>query len=371
MIYDIIIIWWWASGLFCALNAPKNSSKLILEKQWNLWTKILMSGWWRCNFSNTQVSPEKYFGKNKKMLPSVLHKFNNNEMVDFLESNWIKTQQEDNGRLILKSWKAQELLDLLVKKTKENQTEIKLNQNIINIKKKWNIFTLNTQIEEFQCHKLIISTGGISFPHLWTDWFWLDLATQFNLKTIQPYPALSGVETNENLTKLSGSSILSNLEVFHNNKLIYQQSWNVLFTHKWLSGPSIFNATTAIGEYLNNKGKYNIQQIQNNISLKITIQEKYITKRLRQSELLSSNMSSWAKSKDLVEITFNIKKISPIEIAKVSWWWISMNEIKPSFESKKISDLYFIWETLDITGQTWWFNLQRAWSSGFVCWKNL
>jgi predicted flavoprotein YhiN len=48
-----------------------------------------------------------------------------------------------------------------------------------------------------------------------------------------------------------------------------------------------------------------------------------------------------------------------------------MNEIKPSFESKKISDLYFIWETLDITGQTWWFNLQRAWSSGFVCWKNL
>lgn len=182
---------------------------------------------------------------------------------------------------------------------------------------------------------------------------------------------MSGVETNENLTKLSGSSILSNLEVFHNNKLIYQQSWNVLFTHKWLSGPSIFNATTAIGEYLNNKGKYNIQQIQNNISLKITIQEKYITKRLRQSELLSSNMSSWAKSKDLVEITFNIKKISPIEIAKVSWWWISMNEIKPSFESKKISDLYFIWETLDITGQTWWFNLQRAWSSGFVCWKNL
>jgi len=311
------------------------------------------------------------------MLPSVFHKFSNQEMVGFLETNEIKTQQEDNGRLILKSWKAQELLDLIVKKTKENNTQIKLNQEIIDIKKDWNIFNITTQREEFECNKLIIATGGVSHPNSGTNGYWLNVAKQFNLKIIEPYPALCGIETKEDLSNLSGSSILANLEVFHNSKLIYQQKWNILFTHKWLSGPPIFNATAVIWEYLNNKWKYNIQQLQNNISLNINIQPEHITKKLKQSELFTPHVSSWtihvsslSEAKD-INMSFKIKNILPIETAKVSWWWISMNEINPNFESKKIPNLYFIWETLDIIGETGWFNLQRAWSSSFVCGKNL
>lgn len=370
MNFDLIIVWWWASWLFCAINAPKDYKKLILEKQNQLWTKILLSWWWRCNFSNTQISVDTYFGENKKMLPSIFHKFSNNEIARFLESNWVQTQQEDSWRLILKSWKAQELLDLMVKKTKENQTEIKLNQDIIKIQRKWDIFIINTSTENFQCHKLIISTGWVSYPNVWTDWYWLNIAKQFNLKIIKPYPALCGIETNKDLANLSGNSILADLEIFHNNKSIYQQKWNILFTHKWLSGPCIFNATAAIWEYLSKKWKYNTQELQNNISLQIKIQSENITKRIKQSWLLINTQSIIA-DESWQFIYFKIKSIMPIETAKVSWWWISMDEIKPNFESKKIPNLYFIWETLDITGQTGWFNLQRAWSSGFICGSNL
>ena len=71
------------------------------------------------------------------------------------------------------------------------------------------------------------------------------------------------------------------------------------------------------------------------------------------------------------EIICKIKCIRPLTEAKVSGGGVSINEINPNFESKKFPNLYFIWETLDIIWETWWFNLQRAWSSGFVCGNNL
>jgi len=110
------------------------------------------------------------------MLPSVFHKFDNQNMQDFLEINDIETQVEDSGRIILKSGKAQQLLDLLIQKSKENNTEIKLNQNIINIDQTSPIslqergiggevnFIIKTETEEFICKKLIIATGGVSYP---------------------------------------------------------------------------------------------------------------------------------------------------------------------------------------------------------------
>jgi len=357
MEYNLIIIWWWASWLFCTINSPKKYKKLILEKQDKLWTKILLSWWWRCNFSNTQISQEKYFWENKKMLPSIFHKFNNNDMVNFLETNWVETQIEDSWRIILKSWKAQTLLDLLVKKTKENNTEIKLSQNIIEIQKEWEIFIVKTETEEFKCKKLVIATGWISYPQTGTNWYWLNLATQFNLKTIKPYPALCGIETTNNFEILSGSSTIASIELLYNNKSIYHQTWNLLFTHRGLSGPIIFNTSAAIWEYISQKWITNHA----NFSIKIKLEAKNITKRMYHSNLISQEN----------EIICKIKSIRPLTEAKVSGGWVSINEIKINFESKKISDLYFIWETLDIVWETGWFNLQWAWSSGFVCGQNL
>ena len=287
-------------------------------------------------------------------------------MKDFLQINDIETQVEDSGRIILKSWKAKQLLALLIQKSEENNTEIKLNQTITNIQKAENNYIIKTETEEFTCKKLVIATGGVSHPKTWTDGYWLNLAKQFDLEITKPYPALCGIETQTDLSNLSWSSVVAEVKLFNNNKIIYQQEWNLLFTHRWLSGPVIFNTTAAIWEYLSKKQKYNPEYIQTNTHIEINIADKYITKRLKQSELLTTDVSNNSSSIDL-----KIKKITDIDTAKVSWWWISMDEIKPSFESKKIPNLYFIWETLDITGQTGWFNLQRAWSSGFICGKNI
>ncbi len=356
MFFDLIIVWWWASWLFCAINAPKNYKKLILEKQDQLWTKILLSGWWRCNFSNTNISPEKYFWQNRKMLASIFHKYSNQDFTNFLSENWVQYHIEDNGRIILKSGKAKELLDLLIGKTSENQTEIKLNQNIIKIEKIDEWFQIHTKDEIFTCKKLVIATWWVSFPQTGTTGFGIDLAKKFWIQTINLLPALCWLETQNDFSWLSGASIIWTIESISDKKIIYEYQWNILFTHRWLSGPAIFNTSAGIWEYLTKKW-WNIK----NIKLKISIESSQITKRLEKSNFLNSDNT----------IITELKNFRPLNEAKVSSGWISMDEIKPNFESKKIANLYFIWETLDIIGETWWFNLQRAWSSGFVCGNDL
>lgn len=196
----------------------------------------------------------------------------------------------------------------------------------------------------------------MSFPQTGTTWFGINIAKIFWIKTITSLPALCWLETKNNFSELSGASILWKIEALDWKKIIYEYIWNILFTHRWLSGPAIFNISASIWEYITKKW-YKI----NNIKLKISVPTDQITKRLQRSNLLNTEK----------ELNIELKNFRPLNESKVSSGGVSMDEINPNFESKKIPNLYFIWETLNIIGETGWFNLQRAWSSGFVCGNSL
>ena len=345
--------------------------------QENFKKKILLSWWWRCNFTNLNIDPDKYFGQNKKMLASVFHKYTNTDFMDFLDQNWIEYKIEDNDRVLLKSWKANELLEFLIKKSKENWTEIKQNQEISKIKKTENWFTISTQDNKFECKNLVIATWWISYPQVWTTWFWLEIAKQFWIQTIPCLPALCWLETETNFSELSWSSINWIVEIFSWNKKIYETQWNILFTHRWLSGPAIFNCSAWIAEYLTKSSlNQEIYQQKNAPSVskrgvwgdfKIKITPDQITKKLGY---FIKNSPSFSKKGLEDDFSTQITNFRPLEESKVSSGGVSMSEIKPNFECKSIPNLYFIWETLDIIWETWWFNLQRAWSSGAICGQN-
>lgn len=366
--YEIIIIWGWAAGLFCAWHLPRNTKKLILEKTDKLWTKVLLSGWGRCNFSNANINPiNDYFGQDKKSLPSLFHKFWANEMKEFLENNEIKTQQEDNGRLILKSGKAEELNNLLIRKATENNTEIKFNQDIINISKKEDIFVIKTNEEIFETKKLIVATGWKSFPQIGATDFALQIAKQFWLETTETLPGLCGIETNEDFSSLTWNSLKSSIELKHHNKVIFQQNWDLLFTHKWLSWPAIFNLVNALWEY--------------KIQKKIWINDIATQNEMKGKQ--SSRLSDFTitiifnPTTAIKKITnhfngqqianFTIKALKPREEAKIMVGGVHMKEINPNMESKKTAWLYFIGEALDITWKTWGYNLQRCRTSAYAC----
>ena len=388
--YDIIIIWWWASWLFCSINAHKNSKKLIIEKQETLWNKILLSWWWRCNFTNLNIDPERYFWQNRKMLASVFYKYSNYDFMNYLEENWILYNIEDNGRVILKSWKAKELLEFLIKKSEENNTKIQTWQTITKVEKENDFFKMTTEQTEFLCKKLVISTWWISYPQAWATSFWIDIAKQFWLKIVPSFPALCWLETEINFSDLSWSSITWKVEILDWNKTIYENKWNILFTHRWLSWPVIFNCSAWLAEYItkilyknlhHNKSESSFKKDQNNFplfkeggwaiaktgdffenNLNLRITPNEITKKLEK--FMDTLNLEWQ------EITTKITNFRPLEEAKVSSGGVDMNEIKPNFECKNVPNLYFIWETLDIIWETGWFNLQRARSSWYICGQN-
>lgn len=385
--YDIIIIWAWAAGLFTAIQAPKQYSKLILEKWKNPWVKVLLSGWERANVSNIDIEPQRdYFGQNKKALISLFKQYNNYDIISFFAENNIKIVEEDRGRLILESWDSRELLNLLVKKTKENNTKIECDSGVIDIKKIWEkfeIFTSNN--EKFTAWKVVITSWWKSFSQVWTTGDGYTWAENFWHTIIHPHRGLCWLVTKKDMSEISGVSANLKWEVCSKLswKSFYTEYGPLLFTHFWVSGPIIFNAAVSIGEYINsldlsdfintldfskipeNEKEDYIDRsfIKENIYLKLSFENiDILPKRIVKFFDITENNN---------EVVLELQDYRTWKEAKVTGWGIKIDELTNHLESKKMEWLYFAWEVLDITGKTGGFNLQLSWTSWYVVGKNL
>lgn len=371
--YDIIIIWAWAAGLFTSIESPAFYSKLILEKNDKPGIKVLLSGWERANVSNIDIEPQRdYFGQNKKALISLFKRFNNYDIISFFAENWINIIEEDRWRLILESWDSKELLNLLLKKSKENNTELKCSKSVKSIEKNWDIFEITINEEEkFFAKKIVITTWWKSFSQVWTTWDWYEWARNFWHKIINPHRWLCWIVTKKDLSEVSWVSCDLKVELFDKNekKVIYEEFWPLLFTHFWVSGPIIFNLWVALWEYLNELRVKNYKlevndeiYIKDNIFIKLSFLVEKTPKRV---------LKFFDLSEENKEINLELQDYRSWKEAKVTWWWINLDELNNSLESKLVPWLYFAWEILDITWKTWWFNLQFAWTSWSVVGKSL
>lgn len=366
---DFVIIGWWAAGLFASIFAPKEYKKLILEKTDKLGTKVLLSGWERANLTNIDIESQRdYFGQNKKAMISILNKFSQYDTISFFEEAGIKTVEEDRWRIILESGNSRELVDFLIKKSKENNTQIKTNFEVVDIEKKDDFFEIIWRNwEKIESKKVLIRTWWQSFAQVWTTWDRYDFASKYNIKIVAPYRALSAFATKKDLSSISGISCVLSMNLFDksNNKQIYQEQGPFLFTHFWVSGPIVFNASVALWEYLN---KINLKEedfekfILENIALKLEFNIEKTPKRLLQF---------FEISEDNIEIILDLQNWRSWKEAKATWWGILLDELTNNLESKQIQGLYFAWECLDLTGKTGWFNLQLAWSTWFVVWNSI
>ena len=348
MVYDVIIIWWGASGLFCSICLPKQIKTCIIEKTDSLGNKVLLSWWERCNLTNIHLDPElHYVWESLKSLPSLFHKFWSEDMIAYLQEHKIDTKIEANGRVMLKSGKAKQLVEFLVHESTSNYTDHILSHEVLSISKAEDAtFIITTSSGVYKAKQVIVATWWMTYPQIGASPFAYDIAQQLWLSLSSPHAALCGIETKDDFSSLSGNTVQASLTLFKDNKKVYTSKWSLLFTHRWLSGPVIFDTTLYIA------GDVSQYTLQCDFDFAGT------SKKVVQYFELTTD--------DTVR-DIPLTALRSIQEAKVSVGWILLQELDQSFQSKKISWLYFIGESVDITGKTWWYNLQRAWTSAYVC----
>lgn len=353
-VYDVIILWAGPAWLFCASKISSKLSVLILEKSESPAKKLLLSAKWRWNITNRNINPESdYVSDNLDFVKSSFSIFWSNDFLEFLKNEWIELQEEDNWRILLRSGKVKEFHERLLSNVINNWVDIKYDSQFISFNKHNNIFGVRTTEWTFVSRNFIIATWWPSFPKLWATNIAIDIANNLWLNTTPFYPALVWFETVQNFSSLSWSSVIWELKLLKWDNIIHEEKWPILFTHRWISGPCVFNSSLYIKDFLT---RWNIKY-----KVKISISAKETTKRLLTFLWFRSN-----KLKDY-KLSTEITNVRWLDEAKVCWWWIKTENLNRDFECKNIPWLYFIWECVDVTWKTWWYNLQWCWTSAAIC----
>ena len=383
---DVIIIGASASGLMCAIEAAKRGQTVtVLDHSNKAGKKILMSGGGRCNFTNYDVNSENFISHNNHFVKSALKRFTQWDFIAMVEQYKIPYHEREHGQLFC-DVSSKDILNLLLNECKKVDVNIQLNTVIENIEKKSDYdFIIKSDINTFQCHSLVIASGGLSIPKMGATPFGYKIAEQFNIKV---WPTTAGLvpftlhkQDKEALSELSGIAINSVVSVKNQS---FRE--NILFTHRGLSGPAILQISSywTAGEEveINLLPDNEILDIINETSRKQpqiklkTLLHKLLPKRLInifiENELLDKTLQE-ISNKQRIHIANSLHqwKIKPngtegYRTAEVTLGGVDCDALSSkTFESKSVAGLYFVGEVMDISGWLGGYNFQWSWSSGW------
>ncbi len=379
--YHTVIIGAGASGLFCAgsFNAPK----IILDHNKVPGVKLGVSGGGKCNFTNRFVTSDNYLSQRKHFCKNALAAFKPADFIHLLQENAISYEERNHGQLFAN--KAQDIVQFLVKRAKQANTDFSLCTQVFGIEQGPAGFMIRTSGGLLQAQHIVLATGGLSYPALGAGPFGIQMARQLNLSIIDQRPALCGLTFPKELRplckSLAGNSTRATVQI---NKHAYTEQ--LLFTHEGISGPAVLSASLRWKEG---------EPVQLNLLPDLDIfawlsAHKTVNKKVSTLLSLPGHMAQiWlgnldrpltnASKPELQEIAKKLTQFQFIPIgtsgytkAEVTAGGIDTQEINPStFEVKKVPGLYIIGELLDVTGELGGFNLHWAWASGHCAGQDL
>ena len=377
--YDVIILGAGASGLFAAATAVKRGCNVAIIDMGNAPArKVAISGGGRCNFTNTAANADRYFGQNRNFVRGALARFTPNDMIDWARAHKLNIVEKTPGQYFCAN-DATAIVRALIADT--DGTDFILNTKIIDADKHDNVFHIKTNRGYFQCNKLIVATGGISFETLGVSDIGHKIAKKFGHKIVPLRPALCAIATHAFSSDLMGVSLPVMITVGRDK--IYD---DMLFTHFGIGGPAVYRATVRdIGsqividiapndnmyEFLRKSkqtdGKKTIATI---LSQKLPVRvAKYIcgNTQPRIADLRDSDLKNIANRVNHIVIPSADIKYHNMASAEVVRGGVDTTDISSkTMESKLCAGLYFIGEVLDIAGDLGGFNLHWAWASGFT-----
>lgn len=387
-IFDFAVIGAGASGLF-ALEGLKDKKVLILEGNKKVALKLLATGGGKCNFTNLNLSHENYISSNPHFVKSFIAKFGTYDFLNLIEKYNIPYEERDNGKLFTLS-SAKDILELLLKEGESKNHILKTECLVENVQKinadndTQSIFQIITNQKDFFAKKVLIASGGLSYPQMGATNIACKIAKNFGIKTVSMHPALAGIRYPENcnfdFSSLSGIAITTKATI---GKRVFTDQ--LLFTHRGFSGPLALNLslfidgeTEIIFNYLPEINVTNLlQEERNNKKSLHNILSEHLPKSFVKLLLEKSNIKEYSKNLSEIkkseiekigmifnQLTLKVSKVDGFDKAEVTRGGICVDEIYPkTMEAKKVSGLYFIGEALDVTGMLGGYNLHWAWAS--------
>ncbi len=400
----VIVIGGGAAGMMAAIIAARNGKEVtVLEQNEKLGKKLFITGKGRCNFTNA-CDIEDLFGNvisNPKFMYSAFYTFSNDMVMDFFEELGMPYKVERGNRVFPVSDHSSDVIKALEKEMRRLGVVICLNTKVKSLIIEKNIckgVELGNKKEKIYADSVIITTGGVSYPRTGACKDGYIFAKQAGHTIVAPSPSLVPIELEEDCCKdLMGISLKNvSVTIYADNKKVYSDFGEMLFTHFGVSGPIIIKASAYIQKYLQ-------KNLSLTIDLKPALDEKQLDERILKDFQLFQNKqlknaldklllralipvviekSGLDGDKKVNELTKEERRIlghtikyMPFSIIGLRSWdeaivtkgGVSVKEIDPgTMESKLTGGLYFAGEVLDLDALTGGFNLQIAWSTGYL-----
>lgn len=406
--YDAVIVGAGAAGLMAAIRAAERGRRvLLLEKGRKPGVKILMSGGTRCNITHDCDARGivAAFGPNGKFLHSALAALGPRETVEFFHAERVPTKIEETGKIFPVSNRAVDVLDALLRRLRRSGAVISTEEPVTDIERlPEGEFRLSTPRRSLTAEKVLITSGGKSYPGSGTTGDGYTWAANFGHTIVPPQPALVPLTVQaEWVGELRGITLPDvNLKVIENGKLHASRRGSMLFAHFGLTGPAPLDVSRAVSghpvpatlvlevDLLPGEPEQQLDEFLRTESiasgkkqLAVVLAEKLPRRVCDQLLALAgqpTDRKAAALSKpDRQKLAASMKRLRiPLrgtlgfEKAEVTAGGVSLDEVDSrTMQSKRVPGLYFAGEVLNLDGWIGGYNFQSAWSTGWLAGREL
>ena len=399
--YNVAVIGGGAAGITAAIAARRKGAIVtILESNQRIGKKILATGNGRCNLTNITTNIANYHGNNPRFAFSVLSQFGVEQTLDFFARLGVAHKIKEEGKVFPFSLQASSVLDVLRYELESIGVHVHCGAEVAGIAHNKSGFTLALRNGgEFRADRVIIATGGKAAPHFGSTGSGYALALSLGHRIVEPFPALVQLKLSSYyLKQIKGIKFEGTAEIVLEDKSLQAASGEILFTEYGISGPPILTLSRKAGECLKKNqspwlklvlldsftaGELEellAERFGNNPGKTLTFSfVGFINKQLSPVILKEAGVDlnkaagkvTAAELKKIVHILldwrFPVTGTTSWPAAQVTAGGVDVNDIdSKTMESRIVPTLYFAGEVLDIDGDCGGYNLQWAWSSGFI-----